>query len=103
MKYKESNVPDHLQLRVYYDTKFRNPASGELWTTRAYLIDKVTGGIVARGESRCCPRDNPNRKIGRAIAVGRALLEYHQRKGRAAGLYNTLKTIKREAGKNEVV
>lgn len=75
-RYTENHVPRHLQLRVYYDTELRNPDSPHRWRTTAYLIDS-NGVCRATGVAECSERDNPNRKVGRAIAVGRALKSYH--------------------------
>lgn len=69
-KYKESNTPDHLALQVRYH-------KGKKWVTVAKLYVRATGELASWGQSICSPRDNPNRKIGRAIAVGRALKRYH--------------------------
>lgn len=43
--------------------------NGGMTTARIELPD----GRVATGEARCSVRDNYNRKIGRDIAIGRAL------------------------------
>lgn len=37
------------------------------------------GNVVAYGDAICCPRDTPNRKLGWAIAVGRALHTYNNK------------------------
>ena len=65
-KYKESNIPDHLRLQVHYH-------KGIKWVTTAKLYVRDTDELVAFAVAKCSPRDNHNRKIGRAIAVGRAL------------------------------
>lgn len=78
-RYTESHVPRHLQLRVYYDTELRDPESLHRWRTTAYLIDS-NGICHATGVAECSSSDNPNRKIGRAIAVGRALKAYHKQR-----------------------
>lgn len=77
MRYVESNIPEDVTLRVHYRTscRARTPGERELlprWLTVAQIIDKE-GHLLAEGISRCGPKDNPSRKIGRAIAVGRAL------------------------------
>jgi hypothetical protein len=78
----ESQIPEHLHLRVNYLTACRAKTKLEAealprWTTVAVLYD-ADGNEVVRGVSKCGPNDNPNRKIGRAIAVGRALRKYHE-------------------------
>ena len=73
-KYNEANVPDSLFVRVRYTrTKERGP-----WFTHCQLIDNKTDGVVAFGVARTSPKDQANRKIGRAIAVGRALKNFHE-------------------------
>lgn len=49
-------------------TSFYYPNGG---ATIAYRLDKQ--GLLIIGASRCSPRDNFNRKVGRAVAHGRAL------------------------------
>lgn len=66
--YRESGVPEHLRVRVRYIRDRR-------WFTACDLLDK-DNVIVASGYSTCSYKDQPRRKIGRAIAVGRALKEY---------------------------
>lgn len=75
MKYIESNVPDGLRVHV------RRFTQGGKYVTKCDLIatdEPDKGMVVCSGESSCHPKDNPNRKIGRAIAVGRALRTYHE-------------------------
>lgn len=70
-KYNEANVPDGIRVRVRY-------ARDANWTTFCYLIDK-DDLIVAKGKAVCSLKDNPVRKIGRAIAVGRAIKSFRER------------------------
>lgn len=82
-KHKEQNIPGHLRVHVTYITQMRtdDPELRQMlprWYTRAQLLDRETGRVVATGTAKCGPRDNPNRKVGRAIAVGRALKNYWQ-------------------------
>lgn len=77
--YKEKNLPDYLRLVVRY-------ARGAGWSSSARLYDRGTGELVAHGNAFCSPRDNPCRKIGRAICVGRALKMYWEKiDGKAGG------------------
>jgi len=41
--------------------------------TECYIIDPVTGGVIADGIALCSWRDNFCRKIGRDISFGRAV------------------------------
>lgn len=41
--------------------------------TEVLILDKREGDLVARGEARCNPLDTYNKKLGREIALGRAL------------------------------
>lgn len=70
MKYTEKTMPPHLRLKVkhYHDPRGQ-------WCTAVWLYEGETR--VASGLSICNPKDNPSRKVGRAIAVGRALKHYH--------------------------
>ena len=79
MKYIEANVPSQLVVRVRYYT------DGE-YRTVARLVDRTSNLEMARGESKCCPKDNPRRAIGRAVAVGRALKAYEEEKSYYEGL-----------------
>lgn len=80
IKYTESNVPKNTQIRVHYLTPERvtGMPTNVKRITIASLIDKVTGQKLAEATSFCDKKDNDSRKIGRAIAVGRALKEYMQ-------------------------
>lgn len=80
-RYAESKLPEGFTVHVDYITRCRKPfnESAPKWLTLAKLIDR-DGKVVARGMSKCGPKDNPNRKIGRAIAIGRALKQYHERR-----------------------
>ena len=73
MKYKEANIPEGLRLHVRH---FSSVHSSSKWITEARLMRD--GVEVAYGVSSCNPKDNPSRKIGRAIAVGRALRYYDE-------------------------
>lgn len=77
MKYTEKNVPNHLLVRVrhvhvdHIDAKVR-------YMTTCTLRDRETRALKAVGMAFCSWKDQPSRKIGRAIAVGRALKHYHE-------------------------
>lgn len=69
--YKEKDVPDYLRVHVRYNRC-------ERWQTYCRLYDE-DDNLVAWGAAFCSARDNPVRKIGRAIAVGRALKKYWEK------------------------
>jgi len=85
-KYTESQVPPSLTVHVYHEREpwlhfdkegGSRPCSIYNGCTVARLIDVQTGDVKSEGVAYCnLNRDNPNRKIGRAIAVGRALKNY---------------------------
>ncbi len=70
-KYKETNIPKGIRLQVRYHR-------GPLWFTFCRLYDEGSGALLSHGQARCSKQDNPNKKIGRAIAVGRALKRYKE-------------------------
>lgn len=65
--YTEQHIPEDLYAQVRYSNKDKN------WRSECLLKRRDNNEVVARGVAICSSRDNPNRKIGRAIAVGRAL------------------------------
>lgn len=67
LKYNEANVPDGIKVRVRY-------TKGQPWHTSCHLVQGAK--LVAVGHSSCSIKDQPTRRIGRAIAVGRALKMY---------------------------
>jgi hypothetical protein len=82
-KYVESNIPHTTHLRVrHIKQPVFNANHDNLWrfhytgTTVAELFDE-SGQRIASAVAKCGPNDQPNRKIGRAIAVGRALKNYY--------------------------
>ena len=85
-KYIEQNVPSDLVLQVQYfhdgnSTKgmrrktFRQSTD---YATVAMLIDPQSRRVVARGSACCSKKDQPNRQVGRQVAVGRALRNYNE-------------------------
>ena len=81
MRYVEANIPEGFRLKVRYYTRLRNhrgkyPPCDAKWFTIAKLYDK-NDLLCGHGQSSCSERDTPNRKVGRAIAVGRAVKQYY--------------------------
>jgi len=72
--YKETNLPAGTYVHVRYFKELRKSP----WLTIAQLRSDVNDEVLSQGSSTCSQRDNPVRKIGRAIAVGRALKAYDQ-------------------------
>ena len=93
MKCVEANVSQDHTLSVRYwhrgnsgrDTRTRryNVRKGQKTTTQdivskyisAATIRNRSGVVLGYGESVCSPKDTPNRRLGRTIAVGRALAQ----------------------------
>ena len=84
MKYIESNIPEHLRVQVCH-LHPGNTSHAQLkklghtkakYVTLAKLRDKQTDQIVAEGVAACSPKDQPSRRVGRAVAIGRALADY---------------------------
>jgi hypothetical protein len=77
-------VPDHLRVHVVYLYEGRTSRNqlkkiGQT-NTRYVTIAKLKDqddNIVGEGLAACSQGDNPSRKVGRAVAVGRALQEYY--------------------------
>jgi len=78
IKYVETNIPKNVKLRVQYLDHQHVPGLPRdiKRITVASLFDSLSGRKVTACAS-CCPTDNDNRKIGRAIAIGRALKQYY--------------------------
>ena len=79
MRYVESNIPEGIQVRVRYTTRLRSPDNSRhlpKWHTQCQLVDVETGEVLAYASSNCNEEDQPVRKIGRAVAVGRAFKKY---------------------------
>lgn len=69
-KFTEANVPNGLRVQVRY---YRGPYVP--WLTSCHLVDS-NDHVLASGTATCSGKDQPVRKIGRAMAVGRALKAY---------------------------
>ena len=79
VRYVESNIPDGIQVHVRYTTRYRSPENSRhlpKWYTQCQLISRETGEVVGYASSNCNEEDQPVRKIGRAVAVGRAFKVY---------------------------
>ncbi len=82
MKLLEANIPEHLRVHVVHlheGNVSRNQLkrlghTNAKYVTIARLLDDDT--VIAEGLSACSQKDNPSRKIGRMVAVGRALAQY---------------------------
>ncbi|MCK5020836.1 MAG: hypothetical protein KAS32_27695 [Candidatus Peribacteraceae bacterium] len=53
----------------------RSKRHGKKYVTIAKLIDKVNGTLLGKGIAQCCKADIPNRKMGRGLAVARAITD----------------------------
>ncbi len=68
-KYSESNIPAGIVALIRYQR-------GEQFVTYCKLVHKETKEIVAAAHAICSLKEQPSKKIGRAIAIGRALKFY---------------------------
>lgn len=68
MRLTEGNLPENIVARVRYT----GPDS-PIRVTMARLVDRETNETLATGIARCSEQDNFSRKIGRSMAVGRAM------------------------------
>lgn len=79
-KIVESKIPEGVRLQVVHlHTGNSKPKQrrGRQFATVAYLYkDNV---MVGMGKAFCSEHDAPSRKIGRAVAVGRALKNFQGR------------------------
>ena len=90
VKYTEKNVPSRLKVRVIHQREPVWSHEKQDWefhyngVTIARLYDRESKRLMSEGVAACKlftwsgkPVDVPSRKIGRAIAVGRALKNYY--------------------------
>lgn len=80
----EANLPAHLRAHVVYLHPFKcskNKLKKAGRTKTEYVtIAKLLNDdddVVAEGRAACSREDKPNRRVGRAIAIGRAMKEYY--------------------------
>jgi len=79
MRFVESNIPTGVLVQVRYTSRFRNPENSmhlPKWFTQCQLVDAESGEVLSFAHSNCDESDQPVKKIGRAIAVGRAFKRY---------------------------
>lgn len=90
-KYVEKNIHPSIRLRVVHMKDPVYDPDANVWRfhyngiTKAELYDRESGRLLAEGLASCKYDEHndkfvdvPNKKIGRAIAVGRALKDYYQ-------------------------
>lgn len=83
MKMIERNLPSNMKLRVHH----QHTDGGKLDATVAVVYDRDSGDVLGMGRALVNHRKekSPSRKIGRAVAVGRAMQQALGRKSRAYG------------------
>ena len=89
MKYTEQTVPEGVRVHVVHlheGNCSRNKLKSIGQTTTKYvtiakLIDERNGQVIGMGKAVCSKVDSPTRKVGRAIAVGRACASYWNETG----------------------
>lgn len=79
-------VPPGLKVRIYHmgPKEVMNASAGigikpskqPKYYTVAELVNPVTHTVYATGDALCSYKDNPSRKMGRAIAHNRAIKAY---------------------------
>lgn len=78
---KEKVVPETIKIRVIHlhrGNSSNRKRHGHAYVTIAQAIDKETGTIIKTRKAFCSKKDNPSRKIGRQVAVGRVLKDIDQ-------------------------
>ena len=78
--FTEGSIPAHLKLVVSHlhdGNSDKHDRRGCRYATVAKLFRKDDGELIAIGEAYCSEKDTPSRKVGRMVAVGRALKEYY--------------------------
>lgn len=79
-KYTEKDIPENIRVVVRHfhsGNSSKNKRHGKQMRTIADLLDLKTGLILARGKAECHKGESPSRKIGRQVAIGRALKQLH--------------------------
>lgn len=78
MKMLEKNLPESMKVRVFH----QHLDTGKLDSTVAVVYDKDSGVVVGMGRALVNHRKekSPSRKMGRTVAVGRAMRQAVGRK-----------------------
>ena len=73
-RFTERHIPEGIR------AKFTHCRDNDriIFKTICNLIHETSGIILVTGCARVSPRDNPSKKIGRDISLGRALKEYYE-------------------------
>ena len=74
----ENNLPKHVKVVLKHFHKgnsSRSARKGHPYMTLCQLYDRSTHLLIGHGESHCSNKDLPNRRIGRHVAIGRAMKE----------------------------
>lgn len=71
-KYTERHIPEGVRA-VFFHIRLQS----RIVKTICNLVDEDSGDLLATGQAKVSPRDNPSKKIGRDISRGRALKLYH--------------------------
>jgi len=71
-KYTDKHIPEGVLVRYFHIR-----VGTRIVETVCNLVEELSGDILATGHSHVSPKDNPSKKIGRAISIGRALKIYH--------------------------
>lgn len=77
--YEDALKKDGMRLKLVHlheGNSSKRQRHGRKFVTVALIIDD-RGFVEAEGYAECSKQDNPRRKIGREIAIGRALKSYY--------------------------
>lgn len=77
---KMYDIPEHLYIHLQHLHKGNSSdftRGGREYITVAHIVDE--NDKVTSAKAVCSPRDTPNRKLGRDIAVARAWKKYKNR------------------------
>lgn len=78
--FTEKEVPKNMRVIVKHlheGNSTKDERKGHKYVTIARLFDKETGEFISESFAYCSKRDVPSRKVGRMVAIGRALKEYY--------------------------
>lgn len=84
LHFTEKHIPSELQVKVRHfhpGNSSNTKRHGKVYRTIAKLIDRESGAELAKGEAKCCDTDSPRRRVGREVAIGRALKNYYSMRG----------------------
>lgn len=82
-RYRETDLPEGYKVKIYQKNlleEFKKGVELYKWQTTAVIFDKDDKEVL-RHDALCGPLDNPSRKIGRHVAIGRVLKKFFEGSG----------------------